>query len=480
MRTFLVALLFIPIGLNAQDAYFSVEEVAFATPLEQQIIARLLNDEEQVFRGFLAISSEDSLQFAAWEDKFYYEMRQLAARKIPKKQEKDFKNIYNKLNEQFLRKYALTSFFDEIFETGVFNCVTAVALYGMAFEELGISYTIKETPTHVYIVADPDGSQLLIETTDPVGGFKSFSPGFKENYVAQLGLMKVIDQNDIASQGIYSIFEEYYFGGADLTLSQLVGIQYYNKGVKYFNEQKYEKAMHEMKKAQLFYASKQVIDILFGSIINVLAKGEYASWDHIQLIPYLARFKAYDINNSNIVAEYAQMLDVVLSSENDELKADSAYQYFVSNVTDTLLINEVSFLHYYERGRLKYNRANYEEALSLMARAYGYKPGNANAEMLLIESFRMSFYKKGSEQALAALDTLLAEHSELSKNNRVTQLKLNLYLTKMGEDFTDRKASSGNEMKALFEESLEANPNLPYNEDILANAYANAAVYYFR
>lgn len=98
--------------------------------------------------------------------------------------------------------------------------MTAVAIYALAFDELGISYEIKETPAHVYIVADPAGSSLLIETTDPVSGFKDFTPGFRENFVAQLGAMKLVDQTDIDVKGIYGVFDELYFGGASLNVER--------------------------------------------------------------------------------------------------------------------------------------------------------------------------------------------------------------------------------------------------------------------
>lgn len=59
------------------------------------------------------------------------------------------------------------------------------------FDELGIPYSIKETPTHVYLIADPNGEQILIETTDPVKGFAEFSNGFKQNFISTLLAQKL-------------------------------------------------------------------------------------------------------------------------------------------------------------------------------------------------------------------------------------------------------------------------------------------------
>lgn len=473
-------LLLLPFATWSQGSYLSFEEVVFELDIERRLLHSILEAEGDPIDGFLAFAYEDSASFEKWKAFYNRELALLKERKIPKKKERDIKNIYDQLHEKFLRKYHYLAYFDEIFESGVYNCVTAVALYAMSFEELGIPYTIKETPTHVYIVADPSASQVLIETTDPIGGFKSFSPGFKENYVTQLALRKMVDQSDIATKGLYPIFDEFYFGGADLTLKQLIGIQYYNKGIDLYDQRDYQAAWDVVAKGQLFHSSDQLDELLFSTLVNTISGSDYSDWKDISLLPYLARFQSFDIKKTDITGEFARMLQFVLFERNDSELAESAFQNFVDRCDDQELNSEITYIYHYEVGRKHYNRGNYSDAFNAITEAYTVKPGSANAESLLTESFRLAFRNKPVGEALAAIETLMSTNEELTTNHHFNSMRLNLYLSQMAEDFEARRPTNGNKMKTLFESAVADNEDYIYDNYILAAAYSQAAVYYFK
>jgi hypothetical protein len=479
-RIIILLALTIPLTAVSQEKYLKYDEVEFNTTIERETIKSLLFGEEDYINGFLVLSKEDSSSFEKWKGYYFKEIETLKNRKVSKKLNKDVKFVYDRLHEKFLRKYENMAFFDQIFENGVYNCVTAVALYALSFKELGIPYSIKETPTHVYLIADPESSQLLIETTDPVSGFKTFTPGFKENFVAQLGLMKLVDQNDIASKGIYGVFDEFYFGGADLSLKELIGIQYYNLGYTLFEKKDYSGAWKALTKAQLFHDTDQLNSLLFASIINTLSSNDYSNWNDVLLLPYLERFLDFDIKKTNIVGEFQRMLNYVLVSNNDEKKAEKAYTNYMKKSLDEEVQKEISFSYFYERSIIAYNRANYSKAFDFIINAYKSKPGNSHAENILLESFRRSYKNKPTEVALAKLDTLKANNPSLAKNNHLNTLQLNLYLASMAENFDSKKSVNGNKFMQLFESTISENPNNIYDENILANSYSKAAIYYFK
>lgn len=93
------------------------------------------------------------------------------------------KIIYKKAHLKFLKKYDKKANFNKVFENGSYNCVSASALYALLFDEFGINYSIKEKPTHVYIIADTLGLQTTIETTLPTSGVFSYNQNFKNNYI---------------------------------------------------------------------------------------------------------------------------------------------------------------------------------------------------------------------------------------------------------------------------------------------------------
>ena len=480
-RFLLILLVSLPLAVFSQEKYLSYDEIEFKTEAEKRIFESLLKNEGEFIDGFLAIAPEDSLSFDKWKSSYSREIDELKQRKKSKKIEKDVKLIYDRLHEVFLRKYESMAFFDQIFENGVYNCVTAVALYAMSFEKLDIPYCIKETPSHVYIIAYPGTSQLLIETTDPINGFESFTPEFREDFVSQLTIQKLVDENDIASKGVYSLFDEFYFGGAsDLTLKQLVATQYYNLGVSYFNQKNYHKAWNAFSKAQLLYSSEQLNSSLFASLENCVLGSDYSDWNDIKLLPYLERFRDFDIRNTNIVAEFQRMLNYVLVSNNDAEKAEKAFDLYINKSQDKEIVTEVSYLYFYERSRIAFNRANYEEALDFIVVAYKAKPGNSNAENLLIESYKMSYRNKPTDEALERLDTLMANNPDLVENNHLNTLRLNLFLTSMGEKFESKNPEEGTNFMKLFESQISNKPNYIFNQNVLGIAYSKAAVYYFK
>ncbi len=464
----------------AQQEYLTFDEVQFSSSLEKETLARVLNDEGDLIDGFLIISAEDSSEFAAWKKVYSRKIEELQQRKKPKKIAKDVKYLYDQLHQEFLTKYMYLAYFDEIFETGVYNCVTAVALYAMAFEACDIPYNIKETPTHVYIVADPDDSQLLIETTDPVDGFKTFRPGFKEQFVSQLGVLKLINENDIAKKGIYGVFDEFYFGGAVLSLKSLVGIQYYNKGISLYENNDYHGAWHAFSIAQLFHSNDQINKMLFASIASVVSYSDYSDWNDIELLPYLERFLDYDLKQTNIVGEFQKMINYVLIQNNDKETMKMAYEYFMEKSKNEELKKEISFNYYNELAIRSYNRANYDQSFGQFAEAYKAKPGHARVENMLLEAFKLAYRYKTPVEGLTRLDTLITNSPELLENNRVNSLRLNLYLEIMKNKFDSKQATKGNSYKALFEEAVAAHPDYRYDEHILGTAYSKAAVYYYK
>src|SRR5690606_32752962 len=101
-------------------------------------------------------------------------------------------------------------------------CVSATALYALAFEELKIPYTVKEQPSHVYLVAHPREEQIVLQTTTPVGGYTAISNEFKMSFVRNLKDNKVISSQEFASRDNSTLFDEYYFGkNSDIRLLDL-------------------------------------------------------------------------------------------------------------------------------------------------------------------------------------------------------------------------------------------------------------------
>lgn len=480
IRYFAILLLFIALTTQAQQQFLKVDEVAFKTPTEARIIREVLQGESPEFHGFLAVASEDSIHFKSWKDRFDHQVLELKNRKKSRKLVKDIRFIYDEVHDRFLRKYVNTVFFDHLFEEGVYNCVTAVALYGLAFQELDIPYVIKETPTHVYLIADPEGESLFIETTDPVSGFKTFTPEFRENFVAELRKAKLVDQADIDAHGILNVFEQHYFGGESLTLFELIGVQYFNEGIKLLEQQDYFGAWDAFSKAQLFHGGEDTHKMLYSSLTLILSHARYADWDEIRMLPLAERFLSFDISEITIIGEFYRMLNHNLISGNDPELAQRGYEYFMAHSSHADIKKEVAFLYHHEHAVIEYNRANYQRAFAFIKEAYLLKPGHARVENLLRESFMRSSASKAPQEVLLDIDTLLATYPRLNENNQFHLWRLHLCLQSMGESFENKKPVAGQEFLDKFLSLKEEKPDLQYDNNMVGYAFSRAATYYFR
>ena len=175
------------------------------------------------------------------------------------KAKKKVKFVFKEVHQRFFKKYELDSNFADIFlNSGTYNCVTATALYTIAFDYLGIPYQIKETPTHVFLVAYPYNHNIYIETTLP-GKAGSYAPSevLIKKAVDELVRMKMITSEHLSSVGYSKAYNDHYYGDENISKNDLVGIQYYNEAIFYLNKQEYKAAYYSMSKAKEIYKNEK-------------------------------------------------------------------------------------------------------------------------------------------------------------------------------------------------------------------------------
>lgn len=97
----------------------------------------------------------------------------------------DFLNQQMHLN--FLQKYNKSCFtIDEIADGGLFDCVSATILYGILLTRYNVSFSIVETPDHVFlkIYLPESKKEIDVETTNYYG----FDPGTKTEFKSNFGM----------------------------------------------------------------------------------------------------------------------------------------------------------------------------------------------------------------------------------------------------------------------------------------------------
>jgi len=467
-------------GMTLGDSLISVSQVSFSSDLEKSIFERLSENESDYFPGLLLFSGADEGQKEQWRRSYEAKLKELRLIKKPKKNEKYVKKVYEFVHDEFLRKYEAIAYFHQIFQNGVYNCVSACALYALVFEDLGIPFTVKETPTHVYIVAYPESEQIGIETTDPIGGFKTFSLGFREAFVGQLADLKLIDRSELNAD-VNVVFNKYYFTDSDLGAKELIGIQYYNHGISNLQEQKYYEAFLDFQKAYILHPTEQIGELVVSCGILAITTVDYNEWADVELLGFISTMNHPSVGNAEVLGEFSRLLNNQLIKRNDTQFVARAYRLIREKARSDELKSDLDFYYNYENGRKLYNKGSYKKSFPYVLEAFAANPSNQDAENLLVSNINNATvaHSFSSDEILELLEQLYADYPELNSNAHLGSLRMNLYLEAMRDAYIKSEVEKAKMYKKRFEENVEQY-KYSYYEHNVGKAYSQGVSYYFK
>ena len=303
-----------------QQDIIDATELTFRSQLEQDILtAHFKKEKTDPFLLFMASGSIlPDAKVKESRNQFETHLEQYNDEKIKsKKNDKKTKYIYDGLHRHFLKKYEELATFEQVFYNGSYNCVSASALYALAFQKLGIPFVIKEEPTHVYLVAFPDADRVKIETTSPVGGFQAMTSNFKQSYVKSLRDQKLISQQEASSRSTDELFDKYYFNNQqNVSLENLAGIQYMNEAVENMENRKFNEATIAMEKAYLLFPTPRTGYLLMTAYSQAFDNRNEKDSLHAIYLGKLSRFKDAGVTRDVVRGEFARALNVLLFEQN--------------------------------------------------------------------------------------------------------------------------------------------------------------------
>ena len=216
----------------------------YTSKFEEDIFKKLENSENvQPLEILLGIEHSDQLERTVRNEleMLIHDIRAIGIES--KKTKKQIQIIYKMVHERMLDQYLLDADFNQIFQKGKYNCASASALYALIFDEFKIPYQIKELPSHVYIVGNPGGKEIMVESTDPNKGTFVIDLKEKERIVRYLASNKIIGRQEYESTSPEMLYEKYYNTTKNINSTELAALIYYNKGV--FNYQKKAYHLHQ-------------------------------------------------------------------------------------------------------------------------------------------------------------------------------------------------------------------------------------------
>ncbi len=175
------------------------------------------------------------------------------------------RSLVNKSHRKFLKHYQAYAQFNEVFETGTYDCLSGTAFFSVVLNELGYSYKIIETNYHIFLLVSTKHGEVLLETTDRLAGLKTSSEEINQT----LALYKQNQLSASTAEVNYYLYQTQLFREVDAI--QLSGLLYFNQAVVAYNRQNWSLCAKQLAKARSVYNNPRVeelSEILFKSIVQ--------------------------------------------------------------------------------------------------------------------------------------------------------------------------------------------------------------------
>ncbi len=393
---------------------------------------------------------------------------------------KKIKVIYKAVHNNFFSKYELQTSFEQIFNGGIYNCVSATALYGVILSDLKIPYVIIETPTHVYLVAYPEKEEIKIETTDPTSGYLVMDQKSKKAFIDHLHVLKLISDNEFLTTNTDKLFNKYYYADNKIHLKELLALDYLNLAIYNLADRKNEESYSCLEKSYFLYPTERTRYLMIITLIETIKNIDYEKADNLNYLVKLSRFTSLGIAASDIVNEFLKITNQQLINKSNIDFYDEAYNYLYSNLKNKEHKDEISYIYYFERGRYLLNKGQHTESMEWFGKAYQLKPQNADVQNAFVQSIALSLNQMTGSEAISKLEDYISKYNNLQQNKTFIRLLLHAYLISAYEHFSMQQPVSGCKELENFEELFENNRELDIFQETIADAYASAGIYYFR
>lgn len=308
---------------------------------------------------------------------------------LKNKRKKLINEIFDQVHARFLKKYDEKAFFSDIFSNGNYNCVTASALYSLVLDYFSIDYLIKETPNHVFLIADPSGTSYLIETTLPTKGVTQFDDRFKKAYLDYLLENKIIGEWEYKSNSIDNLFEKHYSASQTINKLQLAALQYYNKGIFSYDERNYKEAVGNFEKAYIIHPSANLKFMLNNALVNLLVEqSNKKKFDGKTLAKYTNVCQSSDQGIQISKQHFVEVSNEMVINHPDISGYEKYYRDFMSVLNDSVEKKDYMQTYNEEMAYYYYLKNNFGKVFFYAGNSYLINPDNIKNRQFVMEAFK--------------------------------------------------------------------------------------------
>ena len=470
---------------NETDLSITVDDIDFNNQEEKNTIEDILSDRydsklllKLIWASEGDFSDQNYGEFIGGLDQTVSKIR--SDKFDRKKPEKRMKLVYNTVHEKYFKKYDYNPGFEGLPEYGIYNCVTASFVYAMILEELGVSYEIRQTPNHVYLISYPNSASVILESTDPSSGYIQYNQDYKRGFVKNLMEAKIISDEEFNMNSTDDLFEEHFFSDEVISLKELTGVYFANRGIALLEQEEYQLAFEKFKLAYLLYPSEQMKFNLMISCVLTLDGADFTEEKDLENYLFASRFLNNGIDEEPLFNSFLLITDTYLVKGKDEERYDDFYQSYSKQLNDSAYLKKVEFAYNYQKGRVNLIKGKYDKGYYYTQKALMVEPTDVDVHSNLIISLaNLIDQKTYATQYLDSAEFLTDNFEELSNNLKWQEIIALGYLSLMMDEFVMENGDDGLKYLNKFESFIEGK-ELAINQDFIGRAYSEAAVYFFK
>lgn len=408
---------------------------------------------------------------------------------LPVKEEKDkreikrVKKIYDLVHESLFTKYEELAYFPQIFENGVYNCVTATAIYAYVFDAIKVPYVIKDAPGHVFLIAYPKTFKIHLETTAPgIYGFIIPKDSEVKEVVENLIKLKLVTKDEATNLGYDKTYMNYFYGKDFLSKSALIGMQYYNRGLDKFTKKDFKNAQKDITKSLIFFPYAPSKFLNKNLILLTVSESDLSTIEEINKLFdafSLLKYKV-DFNNNDFKI---QLYKIINSDNNDLAFIEKTIPILTKFEDEAFNIKNKTFLYEYILDK----NANADEldetirvADTLLSINSKSKIAKQGINYAVFKKLRLLPY---SADALNKVDDYISKYEFLKENKKIDSYKIYLFGRLIEDNYKSKDIALGrryfNEFDVLISKYNDLS-KLLINSELIAQIYTRVGRYYYR
>ncbi len=470
-------------GRQDENEVVRFDELIFNSSFERQSFTEYANGEENFLKLLLAVDpAVNKLKYDITRREITVELHRLQNRKFLRaKDNKKILLLFEDVNKNILRKYQENTLFPELFNSGIFNCLTASAYYGILLDSLNIPFDFRETYNHVHPVAYPNEQEVKIETTDPYSGIRYFDEKLKVRFVNYLLETKRVSRYEYDTTSVDDLFNRYYLPEKSIGMKELAGLQYMNDALNKVAVNDDQAAFEQIKKAFFLYPSPRVLTVFQFILNGAFFNNELDKASVSDYFEYFSRLVDKEVLSADVVASnFTYLSNTVLLRRSDVLLYDSIYHSLEGKIGQPELRKNIEFTYSLLRGKSYLNDFRLDEAMKLFERAFTLENNDMEVQTLLVTTLAYYFQNSSTEEMVGRIEKLSETFPGLGKNGMFLHLKMTAYLSYAEELFDFGQPENALAYLNKFEMIYDQNPEMDISYRLVGDAYSSAAVYFFK